>query len=56
MTLAKALGGAWHALRSHGLKRRTYPGWLAELGAGTQVLRIGSARALAAWLEGLPTE
>lgn len=53
MTLAKALGGARHALASHGLKRRTYPGWLAELG-GAQVVRIGSAKALARWLEGAP--
>jgi hypothetical protein len=56
MTLAKAFGGARHALASHGLKRRTYPGWLAELDAGTQVVRIGSARALAAWLQSLPRE
>jgi hypothetical protein len=47
MTLAKALGGARHALVSYGLKRRTYPGWLAELG-GTEVVRIRSAKALAA--------
>jgi hypothetical protein len=39
MTLAKAWGGARHALRSHGLKRRTYPAWLAACGARTVRLR-----------------
>jgi adenylate kinase family enzyme len=33
MTLAKAWSGARHVLRSHGLKRRTYPTWLADSGA-----------------------
>ena len=35
MTLAKALGGARHVLRSHGQKRRAYPGWLEQVSAGT---------------------
>jgi hypothetical protein len=52
MTLGKALGGARHTLASHGLKRRTYPRWLAELG-GTDVVRIRSAEALGRWLEGV---
>ncbi len=33
MTLAKAISGVRHVLRSHGEKRRAYPAWLAELEA-----------------------
>lgn len=43
MTLAKALGGARHVLASHGLKRRAYPGWLAEAGARTLCIRRSAA-------------
>jgi hypothetical protein len=49
MTLGRALTGARHALVSHGLKRRTYPEWLAALN-GTPVIRLASARALEALL------
>ncbi|HEY2707489.1 MAG TPA: hypothetical protein VGI95_05490 [Caulobacteraceae bacterium] len=53
MTLAKALSGVRHMLRSHGLKRRTYPDWLAALPA-TPVVRLRSSRELADWLATLP--
>jgi hypothetical protein len=49
MTLAKALGGAMHAFRTHGLKRRTYPGLLAQF-PNLQVIRIRSRRDLEKWL------
>jgi len=53
MTLAKAWSGWRHAARSHGLKRRTFPGWLAEL-EGVTVVRLTSRRAARRWLAGLP--
>ena len=46
MTLAKAIDGARHQLRSHGLKRRAYPGWLAEHPQAT-VVRITEAGRIA---------
>jgi hypothetical protein len=49
MTLRKAFDGALHALASHGLKRRTYPGWLASLDR-TPVVRLASPGAAARWL------
>jgi hypothetical protein len=48
MTLAKAGGGVRHVLRSHGLKRRTYPAWLAECGART--VRLRRPASLEAWV------
>jgi len=48
MTLAKALGGARHVLRSHGQKRRAYPAWLAELSAPT--VRISRPAPADAWV------
>jgi hypothetical protein len=50
MSLAKAWSGLRHVLRSHGLKRRTYPGWLGEL-TSTEVVRLRSRREAAAWLD-----
>ncbi len=52
MTLAKALTGIGHTLRSHALKHRTYPAQLAEF-PHLQVVRITAPRQLAAWLAGL---
>ena len=49
MTFGKALGGVRHMIRSHGLKRRTYPGYLAEFPAA-RVVRLNSPAAVAAWL------
>ena len=49
MTLRKAVNGARHALTSHGLKRRDYPGWLASLDAA-RVVRLRSPGAVARWL------
>jgi hypothetical protein len=49
MTLAKALGGARHVLRSHAQKRRAYPGWLDELDA--RVVRIGRPSRLERWID-----
>ena len=49
MTLRKALGGLRHTLASHGLKRRAYPAFLAAYPPG-KVVRLASARAVAAWL------
>jgi energy-coupling factor transporter ATP-binding protein EcfA2 len=37
MTLAKAIDGARHQLRSHGLKRGAYPAWLADCRQATVV-------------------
>ena len=48
MTLAKALTGARHSLRSHAQKHAAYPAWLAELDA--RVVRLRSKRELARWL------
>ena len=48
MTLAKALGGARHVLRSHGQKRRAYPEWLAECGAHT--VRLRRRTSVEAWV------
>jgi hypothetical protein len=43
MTLAKALGGVRHLLRSHGQKRRAYPGWLSQLDRPTvRIVRAAS--------------
>jgi hypothetical protein len=52
MTLAKAWSGWRHAARSHGLKRRTFPGWLAEL-EGVEVVRLTSRAEVRRWLAGL---
>lgn len=49
MTLAKALDGIGHTLRTHGHKRRTYPGLLAEF-PHLQVVRIRSPSDLGKWL------
>ncbi len=49
MGLGKALTGVRHALRSHPLKRATYPAELARF-ANLQVVRIRSRRALDEWL------
>jgi hypothetical protein len=48
MTLAKALGGARHVLRSHGQKRRAYPAWLAEQEA--PIVRISRPAPTEAWV------
>jgi len=48
MTLAKAWGGARHVLRSHGLKRRTYCGWLAEYGGRS--VRLSRPARVDAWV------
>ncbi len=49
MTLAKALTGIRHTLRSHAQKHRAYPAQLAEF-PHLQVVRIASPRALELWL------
>lgn len=52
-TLARAFSGIGHALRSHGRKRRAYPGFLAEV-AGARVVRLRSPSQADAWLHALP--
>ncbi len=52
MTWRRALSGVRHAVRSHGLKRRQYPGYLAELG-GPQILHFTRSRDVQDWLEAL---
>ncbi len=52
MTWRRALSGIRHAARSHGLKRRLYPGYLAAL-VGPTVLRQRSATETEAWLNAL---
>lgn len=52
MTLSKAASGVRHAVRSHGLKRRTYPDALAAF-PNLTVIRIRSRRELARWRAGL---
>ena len=52
MTLAKALTGIRHTLRSHAQKHRTYPEALAEF-PHLQVARLTSPAAVAHWLAGL---
>jgi hypothetical protein len=52
MTLAKAFGGVRHALRSHGLKRATYPAWLAAC-EPTPFVRLRSKAEMANWFAGL---
>jgi hypothetical protein len=49
MTFGKAMDGVRHMIRSHGLKRRTYPAFLAER-PSTRVVRLTSPAAVAAWL------
>ncbi|HEY1751616.1 MAG TPA: hypothetical protein VGG29_10145 [Caulobacteraceae bacterium] len=48
MTLAKALTGVRHVLRSHGAKHAAYPAWLAESGA--RVVRIGRPAPTGDWV------
>jgi hypothetical protein len=55
MTLTKALDGAGHVIQSHGLKRRTYPGFLSEF-PHLQIVRIRSWRALKKWLANLQSQ
>ena len=52
MTLAKALTGVRHALRSHAQKHTTYPTLLADF-ANLQLVRLTSPAAVARWLAGL---
>ena len=52
MTLAKALGGVRHVLRSHGVKHASYPAWLAAY-APKPVVRLQTRSALSNWLGGL---
>jgi len=52
MTLARALGGVRHVLRSHGLKHTVYPAWLAACGP-KPVVRLRTRADLANWLAGL---
>jgi len=49
MTLAKAWSGLRHAANSHGLKRRTYPGYLAEI-PSVAVVRLTSPDEVERWL------
>jgi hypothetical protein len=49
MSLGRALSGMRHCLRSHPLKRATYPAELARF-SKLQVVRIGSRRALEDWV------
>ena len=52
MTLARAVSGVRHAVRSHALKRSTYPSALAGF-PELSVIRIRSRRELARWTAGL---
>jgi hypothetical protein len=52
MTLAKALGGVRHVLRSHGLKHSSYPTWLAACHP-KPVVRLQTTAELAKWVSGL---
>ena len=52
MNAARAFSGIRHAFRSYGLKRRVYPGWLADL-TGVEVHRLRSPRETEAWTEAL---
>ena len=49
MTLAHALRGIGHAARSWKIKRRRYPGWLAET-VGTDVVVLHSRASVRRWL------
>jgi hypothetical protein len=48
MTLAKAIGGVRHVLRSHRLKHSLYPEWLADF-EPTPVMRMRTRSELARW-------
>jgi hypothetical protein len=52
MTLAKALGGVRHVLRSHAMKHATYRAWLADY-APKPVVRLRTREALSDWLAGM---
>jgi hypothetical protein len=52
MTLAKALAGIRHTVRSYPLKHRTYPAQLAEF-PHLQSVQVTSPRQLALWLAAL---
>lgn len=52
MTLGRALSGVRHGLRTHRLKRRTYPAMLGRF-LGVQVLRFRRPRDAALWLAAL---
>jgi hypothetical protein len=55
MTLAKALTGIRHTLRSHAQKHRTYPEALADF-PNLQLARLTSPGAVERWLAGLPVK
>jgi hypothetical protein len=52
MTLGKAATGVRHIWRSHGLKRATFPGFLAAY-PPRKVVRLSSQSAVDAWLADL---
>jgi len=52
MTLSRALSGLRHTVKSHALKQRNYPQWLATL-PGVTVRRFHSSREAQAWLRSL---
>ncbi|HRF49074.1 MAG TPA: (d)CMP kinase [Anaerolineales bacterium] len=52
MTWLRAWSGVRHAARSHGLKRRLYPGWLAAV-QGAITVRLTEQRSIDDWLCGL---
>jgi adenylate kinase family enzyme len=52
MTLSRAFSGLRHTFKSHGIKRRNYPHWLAAL-PGVNVRRFHSSREADAWFDGL---
>ena len=52
MSLRRALSGIRHAFRSHALKRRNYPLWLAGL-TDIEVHHFRNSRETEAWLQGL---
>lgn len=52
MTWAKALSGVQHTLRSHGLKQRNYPGWLADC-EPRAVVRLRSRSEVSRWVGAL---
>lgn len=55
MTFGRAISGIRHAIRSHSLKRRKYPQWLAEL-SGVEVHRFKSRREADFWIQCLNNE
>ena len=52
MTFQRAISGIRHAVKSHSLKRKIYPYWLAEL-SGVRTYRFCTKQETEIWLQGL---